>query len=78
MTKTILALALVALTAAPAMAQWTSNRVGPYTYYNGPDGWSGHSNSVGPYTYHNFTGPQGQNMNCSSNTVGGYTYTNCY
>ena len=65
--------------AAPAMAQsWTSNRVGPFTYYNSDNGWTGTSNTIGPFTYHNFTGPNGQTTNCTTNTVGQFTYTNCY
>jgi len=69
---------MVALMAAPAMAQWTSNQVGPFTYHTGPNGWNGTSNSVGPFTYHNFNGPNGQHTNCTSNTVGQFVYTNCY
>ena len=69
--------------ATPAMAQtnWNSNRIGPYTYYNGTDSqggsWNGTSTNIGPFRYDNFHGPNGQTTNCTTSTIGQFTYTNC-
>lgn len=73
-----LALAL-SIIAAPAMAQdsWTSSRVGPFTYYNGSNGWTGSSSQVGPFNYSHFNGPNGQSTQCTSSRVGNQVYTNC-
>lgn len=69
--------------AAPAMAQnWTAQRYGGTTYYNGytPDGgsWNGNSQRSGDTTFSHFYGSDGSMSHCTSTQTGGTVFTNCY
>jgi hypothetical protein len=81
MNSRLMALAVVsvmALGCGVAQAQnWTTNRIGNSTYYNGSNGWNGYSNSIGNTQYDHFNGPNGQSTNCYSNTIGSTVYTHC-
>ena len=80
--RLIAAAALLTLAATPAMAQnWTSNRMGPFTFHNGTDSdgnqWSGTSQQLGQFRYDSFTGPNGRTQNCQTSQLGEMAFTNC-
>jgi hypothetical protein len=80
--RKLIATALLALLATPALAQtnWNQTQMGNYTYYNGTmngQPFNGTQTQMGNYTYGTFNNG-GRTTNCTSTTMGSYRYTNCY